>query len=137
MILVQIVSKVLIFVSLYTETRSLKSSTVCSLASSTCHGCTESRLNLSNAENFEILLQVLTNAKYKSVSHRAVVNSTKSRISLVYFWVPLTTIDIVPSPDLVDEENPCKYNPFNFETMTKMKQMYFLNTLDHFLRGSE
>jgi isopenicillin N synthase-like dioxygenase len=69
------------------------------------------------------------------VPHRAVVNAAKSRISLVYFWVPLTTIDIVPSPELVDEENPCKYKPFNFEAMTKTKQMYFLNTLDHFLRN--
>ncbi|KAG0569164.1 hypothetical protein KC19_6G070100 [Ceratodon purpureus] len=86
------------------------------------------------AVNIGDTLQVLTNAKYKSVPHRAVVNTTRSRISLVYFWVPLTTIDIVPSPDLVDANNPCKYKPFNFETLTKTKQMSFLNTLDHFLR---
>lgn len=78
--------------------------------------------------------QVLTNAKYKSVPHRAVVNDTKSRISLVYFYVPLPSIDIVPAPELVDEQNPSKYKPFIFENFTRMKQMYFLNTLDHFLK---
>jgi len=78
-------------------------------------------------------MQVLTNAKYKSVPHRAVVNATQSRLSLVYFYVPVSSIEIVPAPELVDEDHPCIYKPFVFEHYTKMKQLYFLNTLDHFL----
>lgn len=77
-------------------------------------------------------IQVLTNKKYMSVPHRAVVNATKTRISLGYFYSPLPSMEIFPSPDLVDENNPAKYKSFTFQNFTKMKQTHFLNTLEYF-----
>ncbi|XP_024359558.1 gibberellin 20 oxidase 1-A [Physcomitrium patens] len=86
------------------------------------------------AVNIGDTLQVLTNAKYRSVPHRAVVNETQTRISVAYFHVPVQGIDIVPHPELVDEHNPNKYEPFTIDTYTKIKQAQTLNTLELFLR---
>lgn len=77
-------------------------------------------------------MQVLTNGKYKSVPHRAVVNQTQARISLAYFFLPSPSVDIVASPAFINEENPALYRPFALETYTKAKQMQMLNTLEHF-----
>jgi len=77
-------------------------------------------------------MQVLTNGKYKSVPHRAVVNQTQARISLAYFFLPSPSVDIVSSPDFINDRNPALYRPFKLETYTKAKQMQMLNTLEHF-----
>ncbi|KAK4856824.1 hypothetical protein QYF36_021722 [Acer negundo] len=54
-------------------------------------------------------IQVLTNGKYKSVEHRAVTHKEKDRLSIATFYSPGYEIELGPMPELVDENNPCKY----------------------------
>ncbi|CAK9234703.1 unnamed protein product [Sphagnum troendelagicum] len=79
-------------------------------------------------------LQALTNGKYKSVPHRAVVNRSDARISLAYFFAPTKSIPIYPHPELVEahETGAPLYRPFTFEEFTSAKIVQALNTLDQF-----
>ncbi|KAE9447632.1 hypothetical protein C3L33_20458, partial [Rhododendron williamsianum] len=51
-------------------------------------------------------IQVLSNAKYKSVEHRVIVNSAKERVSLAFFYNPNGNIPIEPAKMLVTEDKP-------------------------------
>lgn len=85
------------------------------------------------AVNIGDTLQVLTNALYKSVPHRAVVNKYQARISLAYFFAPQTGLEIVPSPELVDRTTQSSnYKPFTIEEYLAVKKGQLLNTLEHF-----
>lgn len=62
------------------------------------------------------LLEIFSNGKYKSVMHRAVVNSFKPRISVASFHsTPIDTI-VEPSPKLISSSNPRWYKGTNFST---------------------
>ncbi|PHT58817.1 hypothetical protein CQW23_01180 [Capsicum baccatum] len=58
-------------------------------------------------------IEVLTNGRYKSVEHRAVTHQEKDRLSIVTFYAPSYEIELGPLPELVDENNPCKYKRYN------------------------
>ncbi|KAB1214025.1 Protein SRG1 [Morella rubra] len=58
-------------------------------------------------------IEVLTNGKYKSVEHRAVTHMEKDRLSIVTFYAPSYELELGPMPELVDENNPCKYRRYN------------------------
>ncbi|OMO75991.1 Isopenicillin N synthase [Corchorus olitorius] len=60
-------------------------------------------------------VQVLSNANYKSVEHRVIVNSGMERISLAFFYNPKSDIPIKPVEDLVSEEKPALYSPMTFD----------------------
>eukprot|EP01018_Ginkgo_biloba_P012180 Gb_17232 [translate_table: standard] len=60
-------------------------------------------------------LQVLSNGKYRSVLHRAVVNSSKARISIPTFYCPSPNAVISPAPHLVDDDHPAMYKKFTYE----------------------
>ncbi|KAF5766896.1 putative anthocyanidin synthase [Helianthus annuus] len=60
-------------------------------------------------------LQVLSNAKYKSVEHRVVVNPNEERVSLAYFYNPRNEMLIQPISELVTSESPALYPPMIFE----------------------
>ncbi|KAF7112673.1 hypothetical protein RHSIM_RhsimUnG0204600 [Rhododendron simsii] len=49
-------------------------------------------------------LQVMTNGRFKSVRHRVVTNSMKSRVSMIYFGGPPLSEKIAPLPSLVEGE---------------------------------
>ncbi|KAE9465191.1 hypothetical protein C3L33_02901, partial [Rhododendron williamsianum] len=51
-------------------------------------------------------IQVLSNAVYKSVEHRVIVNSGNERVSLAFFYNPKSDILIQPVEDLVTPEKP-------------------------------
>ncbi|KAI4302677.1 hypothetical protein MLD38_038397 [Melastoma candidum] len=59
-------------------------------------------------------MQVLSNARYKSVEHRVIVNSGKERVSLAYFFNPRGDILIKPAEELVTEDQPALYLPMTF-----------------------
>ncbi|KAI3474215.1 hypothetical protein Pfo_029003 [Paulownia fortunei] len=59
-------------------------------------------------------LQVLSNAIYKSVEHRVIVNSVKERVSLAFFYNPMGDMVIKPAEQLVTEEQPPLYRPTTF-----------------------
>ncbi|CAL5393710.1 unnamed protein product [Camellia sinensis] len=50
-------------------------------------------------------LQVMTNGRFKSVRHRVVANSLKSRISMIYFGGPPLSEKIAPLPSLMEGED--------------------------------
>ncbi|KAK3189771.1 hypothetical protein Dsin_029332 [Dipteronia sinensis] len=64
-------------------------------------------------------IEVLTNGKYKSVEHRAVIHKEKDRLSIVTFYAPSYEIEMGPIPELVDENNPCKYKRYNHGEYSK------------------
>ncbi|GLT55719.1 hypothetical protein SLA2020_288150 [Shorea laevis] len=60
-------------------------------------------------------IQVLSNAIYKSVEHRVIVNSAKDRVSLAFFYNPNSDLLIEPAKQLVTEERPALYKPMTFD----------------------
>jgi isopenicillin N synthase-like dioxygenase len=60
-------------------------------------------------------IQVLTNAIYKSVEHRVIVNPDKERVSLAYFFNPKSDILIKPATKLVTSNTPALYPPMTFD----------------------
>ncbi|CAK9177271.1 unnamed protein product [Ilex paraguariensis] len=50
-------------------------------------------------------LQVMTNGRFKSVRHRVLANSLKSRVSMIYFGGPPLSEKIAPLPSLMEGED--------------------------------
>ncbi|XP_027069814.1 probable 2-oxoglutarate-dependent dioxygenase At3g111800 [Coffea eugenioides] len=59
-------------------------------------------------------IQVLSNARYRSVEHRVIVNSVKERVSLAFFYNPRGDLLIQPAPELVAEDSPALYSPMTY-----------------------
>lgn len=60
-------------------------------------------------------IQVLSNANYKSVEHRVLVNSNKERVSLAFFYNPKSDIPIEPAKELVKPNKPALYTAMTFD----------------------
>ncbi|KAL3742808.1 hypothetical protein ACJRO7_018162 [Eucalyptus globulus] len=60
-------------------------------------------------------MQVISNDKYKSVLHRAVVNCNTDRISIPTFYCPSPEDLIRPAQGLIDHEHPAVYRSFTWE----------------------
>ncbi|XP_038980220.1 probable 2-oxoglutarate-dependent dioxygenase At3g111800 isoform X2 [Phoenix dactylifera] len=60
-------------------------------------------------------IQVLSNATYRSVEHRVVVNSDSERISFAFFYNPKSDLSIGPAPILVTPDRPALYQPMTFD----------------------
>nr|GEW46537.1 leucoanthocyanidin dioxygenase [Tanacetum cinerariifolium] len=59
-------------------------------------------------------LQVLSNAKYKSIEHRVIVNSNEERVSLAFFYNPRGDIPIKPAEELITDTESALYQPMTF-----------------------
>ncbi|KAM1053468.1 hypothetical protein FF1_000957 [Malus domestica] len=59
-------------------------------------------------------IQVLSNDRYKSVLHRAVVNCNKERISIPTFYCPSYDAVMEPAPQLIDDHHPPLYRSFTY-----------------------
>ncbi|KAK6778570.1 hypothetical protein RDI58_025288 [Solanum bulbocastanum] len=59
-------------------------------------------------------VQVLSNAIYKSVEHRVIVNSKTERLSLAFFYNPGGDKLIKPAHQLVTKDCPALYSPLTF-----------------------
>ncbi|KAF7023761.1 hypothetical protein CFC21_036214 [Triticum aestivum] len=81
-------------------------------------------------------LQVLTNGRFKSVKHRVVANSLKSRVSMIYFGGPAMTQRIAPLPQLLGAGEQSLYKDFTWGEYKKAAYNSRLgdNRLAHFHR---
>ncbi|KAK1557802.1 hypothetical protein Q3G72_032157 [Acer saccharum] len=54
-------------------------------------------------------LEIMSNGTYRSIEHRATVNSLKERISIATFCSPKMDGEICPAPSLVTPETPAMF----------------------------
>ncbi|CAE5958864.1 unnamed protein product [Arabidopsis arenosa] len=59
-------------------------------------------------------LQVMTNGRFKSVKHRVLADTRRSRISMIYFGGPPLSEKIAPLPCLVPEQDDWLYKEFTW-----------------------
>ncbi|KAF8762740.1 hypothetical protein HU200_009278 [Digitaria exilis] len=60
-------------------------------------------------------IQVLTNATYRSVEHRVMVNAAEERLSVALFYNPRSDLPLAPMPELVSPDRPSLYKPMTFD----------------------
>ncbi|KAH7833207.1 hypothetical protein Vadar_004109 [Vaccinium darrowii] len=62
-------------------------------------------------------LQILTNGRYKSIRHRAVVNNKATRISIAVPFGPSLDTVVSPAPELIEGESnrPAEYMPMKYK----------------------
>ncbi|KAK7331429.1 hypothetical protein VNO77_25654 [Canavalia gladiata] len=73
------------------------------------------------------ILEIMSNGVYKSVEHRATVNSEKERISIAMFFLPKSESEIGPAISLTNPENPPLFKRIGMEKYVKG---YFTRTMD-------
>ncbi|XP_076923408.1 gibberellin 2-beta-dioxygenase 1-like [Bidens hawaiensis] len=73
-------------------------------------------------------LQVMTNRIFKSIKHRVVANSKKSRMSMIYFGGPPLNEKIAPLASLLEREEDSLYKEF---TWFEYKNSAFNSSLSH------
>lgn len=65
-------------------------------------------------------MQVMTNGRFKSVKHRVLANSDKSRVSMIYFGGPPLNEKIAPLPSLLMKgEDSSLYKEFTWSEYKK------------------
>nr|GLL30295.1 codeine O-demethylase-like [Ipomoea trifida] len=69
--------------------------------------------------NIGDILEIFSNGLYKSVEHRAMVNSIKERISIAMFFNPKMEAEIGPSPCLTNDQNPPAFKRLKMEEYVK------------------
>ncbi|KAL3676403.1 hypothetical protein R1sor_026351 [Riccia sorocarpa] len=60
-------------------------------------------------------IQILSNGRYCSVEHQAVVNSSQSRVSIATFAKPELMSRMGPAPELLSETSPARYRNITFK----------------------
>ncbi|XP_057419088.1 oxoglutarate-dependent flavonoid 7-O-demethylase 1-like [Lotus japonicus] len=64
--------------------------------------------------NIGDMLEVITNGIYRSIEHRATVNSVMERISIATFNNPITESTLGPLPSLITPTTPAVFRTINF-----------------------
>ncbi|KAF6142844.1 hypothetical protein GIB67_002708 [Kingdonia uniflora] len=68
-------------------------------------------------------LQVMTNGRFRSVRHRVIANSMKSRVSMIYFGGPSLSEKIAPLESLMKEGEESLYREFTWFEYKKSAYM--------------
>ncbi|KAL3848874.1 hypothetical protein ACJIZ3_010756 [Penstemon smallii] len=72
--------------------------------------------------NLGDFLEILSNGKYKSVEHRAVVNSEKTRISVAASHGPKLSTVIGPASPLINEGEEIQFRPITYGDYIRVQQ---------------
>ncbi|XP_052206266.1 2-oxoglutarate-dependent dioxygenase 19-like [Diospyros lotus] len=68
-------------------------------------------------------LDIFTNGKYKSIMHRAVVNSKSARMSIAVAHGPSLDTEVSPSPELMEKEGrPAVFKPMKYKEYMELQQ---------------
>ncbi|XP_062088760.1 gibberellin 3-beta-dioxygenase 3-like [Humulus lupulus] len=81
------------------------------------------------------LMQILSNGRFKSVLHRAVVNKTHHRLSVAYFYGPPKDVKIEPLIQLTDINHPPLYRPITWKEYLHIKANHFHKALEFIRRA--
>ncbi|KAH0459067.1 hypothetical protein IEQ34_011881 [Dendrobium chrysotoxum] len=68
------------------------------------------------------IIQVWSNDAYESVEHRVSVNSERERFSIPFFFNPAHYTNIKPLEELTSEENPARYEEYNWGQFFKARK---------------
>ncbi|GAB2224783.1 hypothetical protein Drorol1_Dr00005556 [Drosera rotundifolia] len=83
--------------------------------------------------NIGDLLEVVTNGTYNSIEHRAIINSTKERLTLASFLNMKLDVIVGPAPFRVTPESPAIFGQISFDDLTKRffgKKLYGKSLID-------
>ncbi|XP_065864452.1 protein SRG1-like [Euphorbia lathyris] len=69
--------------------------------------------------NIGDILEIMTNGIYRSIEHRATVNSEKERMSIATFYAPKYEAEIGPAPSLINHQNPSLFRRIGVEQYFK------------------
>lgn len=69
----------------------------------------------------------MSNGRYKSVEHRAVVNPEKERLSAAMFHVPCPTVTVGPLPELLEGGATARYKSVGY---AEYIERFFTTKLD-------
>jgi isopenicillin N synthase-like dioxygenase len=69
--------------------------------------------------NFLFSLQILSNGIYRSIEHRATVNSGKERLSIATFHSSKLDSEVGPATSLIAPHNPAIFRKVPFEKYIK------------------
>ncbi|KAK6270236.1 hypothetical protein POUND7_007341 [Theobroma cacao] len=78
-------------------------------------------------------LEIITNVVYRSIEHRATVNSEKERLSIATFYSPNYNGEVGPAPSLISEGNQALFRRVRVEDYSKApftRQLYEKSHLD-------
>ncbi|WJX67844.1 Protein srg1 [Trifolium repens] len=69
--------------------------------------------------NIGDILEIITNGIYRSIEHRATVNSEKERISIATFYTTKHDGDIGPAKSMINEETPAQFKRIGLKEYLK------------------
>lgn len=64
-------------------------------------------------------LQIFTSGEYRSIEHRAIVNSDKERLSVATFYSSNLDSELGPAPSLIGADNPAIFRTVPIEMYFK------------------
>ncbi|KAI3870384.1 hypothetical protein MKW92_047828 [Papaver armeniacum] len=67
--------------------------------------------------NIGDVFEIMTNGIYRSIEHRAIINSTKKRLSIATFHEPKLELEVGPIPSLITPETPAVFGRFAYEEL--------------------